>query len=306
MTLHIRTPLIKSPMLSEKTGKSVLLKLEGLQPSGSFKTRGIGALCEELKKSGVAQFVSSSGGNAGIAVAHAGKELGVPVVVVVPETTTARAKGIIASYGAEVLVQGVSWKEAHEYAESLARKSGAIVHPFDHPLLWRGNATLIDEIVSDGIRPDAVVVSVGGGGLYSGVVEGLRRNGLDDVPVIAVETEGMASFNAAIRQGTLVELEVVSGVATSLGAKKVAEQAFALQKIHPTHSVVVSDSQAVSACAQFLDDHRLLVEPACGAALAVLYENVPALTSYKTIVCIICGGSTMTADQLRAYSQSML
>jgi L-serine/L-threonine ammonia-lyase len=96
-------------------------------------------LCEELKKSGVTRFVSSSGGNAGIAVAHAGKELNVPVVVVVPETTSARAKSIIASYGAEVLVHGVSWKEAHEHAESLAAQAGAIVHPFDHPLLWKGN-----------------------------------------------------------------------------------------------------------------------------------------------------------------------
>ena len=69
-----------------------MLKLEALQPPGSFKIRGIGALCESLKREGVARFISSSGGNAGIAVAYAGKTLGVPVTVVVPETTTERAK----------------------------------------------------------------------------------------------------------------------------------------------------------------------------------------------------------------------
>jgi L-serine/L-threonine ammonia-lyase len=302
MALHIRTPTLYSQTLSAQSGKSVFLKLEALQPSGSFKTRGVGAVCEELKKSGVARFVSSSGGNAGIAVAYVGKALGVPVIVVVPETTSARAKSIIASYDAEVVVCGVSWQEAHAYAESLAAQSGALVHPFDHPLMWSGNSTLVDEIISDGVRPNAVVVAVGGGGLYSGVVEGLRRHGLVEVPVFAVETDGMASFNAAIRRGGLVELESVSGVATSLGAKKVAAQAFELQKIHPTHSLLVTDKQAVSACARFLDDHRLLVEPACGAALAVLYENNPALAAYKTIVCVVCGGSTITAEQLRTLA----
>lgn len=306
MALHIHTPLLDSPGLSALTNKKVYLKLEALQPSGSFKTRGIGAVCEELKRRGVERFVSSSGGNAGIAVAYAGKRLGVPVTVVVPETTSERAKGIIASFGAEVVVHGASWQEAHGHAESLALISGAVVHPFNHPLLWSGNATLIDEVLSEGVRPDAVIVSVGGGGLYSGVVEGLRRNRLEQVPVIAVETEGMSSFHTSITRGELVELEAVTGVATSLGAKRVAEQAFALQQVHPTHSILVSDKQAVSACVRFLDDHRLLVEPACGAALAAVYDNLPELAEYQTIVCVVCGGSTMSADQLRVYAQEML
>jgi L-serine/L-threonine ammonia-lyase len=304
MSLHVETPLIKSHLLSSRMGKEVLLKLEALQPPGSFKIRGIGALCEYLKAKEAPRFVSSSGGNAGIAVAYAGWKLGIPVTVVVPQTTTQHAQTIIKRLGAEVLVHGSSWKEANEKAEMMARESGTLVHPFDHPLLWTGYASMIDEIVGSGVQPDAVIVSVGGGGLYSGVVEGLRRNGLTSVPVIAVETEGTASFHAAITKGYLVELEAITGVATSLGAKRVASQAFELQKTHPTLSVVVSDSQAVSACAQFLDEHRLLVEPACGAALATLYDNRPPLAPFKTIVCIVCGGATVTAEQLREYSRS--
>ncbi len=303
MTLHIDTPLVESLTLSSTSGKRVYLKLEALQPSGSFKIRGIGALCEMLKREGVGRFVSSSGGNAGIAVAYAGKKLDVPVTVVVPHTTTERAKRIILSLGAEVLVHGASWNEANEMAESIAREQGALVHPFDHPLLWEGYASIIDEITNAGLRPDAIVVSVGGGGLYSGIVEGLRRNGLTSVPVLAVETEGTASFHAAIEEGKLVELEAIRGVATSLGAKKVARRAFDLQAMHPTKSVVVSDAQTVSACVRFLDDHRLLVEPACGAAIVPVYENLPEIGSYQTIVCIVCGGSTVTAEQLRAYSR---
>jgi len=282
----------------------VYVKLEALQPPGSFKIRGIGALCETLKRQGVGRFVSSSGGNAGIAVAYAGKKLDIPVTVVVPRTTTERAKSIILSLGAEVLVHGASWSEANEMAESIARRQGALVHPFDHPLLWEGYASIVDEITSAGVRPDAVVVSVGGGGLYSGIVEGLRRNGLTSVPVLAVETEGTASLHAAMKEGKLVELEAIQGVATSLGAKKVARRAFELQAQHPTQSVVVTDSKAVSACVRFLDDHRLLVEPACGAALAPVYEKLPAIEPFDTIVCIVCGGSTVTAEQLRSYALS--
>lgn len=302
MPLHIHTPLIQSQSLSHLTGKGVYLKLEALQPPGSFKIRGIGLLCERLKAQGVDRFVSSSGGNAGIAVAYAGQKLGVPVTVVVPETTTERAQSVIQSFGAEVRVHGVSWKEANEMAESFAGQGGALVHPFDHPVLWEGYASMVGEIVHAGIRPDAVIVSVGGGGLYSGVVEGLRMNGLSSVPILAVETEGTASFHSAIQANDLVELDAIRGVATTLGAKKVALNAFEAQKYHPTKSVVVSDGQAVSSCLRFLDDHRVLVEPACGAALAPLYENLPQIKPYRTIVCVVCGGATVTAEQLRALS----
>lgn len=237
-----------------------------------------------------------------MAVAYAGKKLGIPVTVVVPQTTTERAKNIIASFGAKVIVHGASWKEAHEQAELIAQGSAALIHPFDHPSLWSGYASMIDEIVSEGVRPDAIIVAVGGGGLFSGTVEGLQRNDLSGVPVIAVETEGTASFHAAITAGKPVELEAIKGIATTLGAKRVATRAFELQLQHPTMSLVVSDHEAASACATFLDEHRLLVEPACGAALAPLYGNLAELTPFKTIVCVVCGGATVTAEQIRNYA----
>ncbi|CAE6813630.1 pyridoxal-phosphate dependent enzyme [Paraburkholderia haematera] len=101
MTLHIETPLIKSRALSLKTGRTVLLKLEGLQPSGSFKLRGVGFACEEHQRRGARRFVTASGGNAGYAVAYAGRELGIPVTVVVPQTTSERARALIRGEEAE-------------------------------------------------------------------------------------------------------------------------------------------------------------------------------------------------------------
>lgn len=284
--------------------RSVWIKLDALQPPGSFKIRGIGHACETYLAQGARRFVSSSGGNAGLAVAYAGRQLGVPVTVVVPETTTERAKELLTLEKAEVIVHGSSWQEANALAQSMVGASDAFLHPFDDPLLWQGHATLIDEVFCFGLKPDAVVLSVGGGGLLSGVVEGLHRNGWSDIPVFAVETTGAASFNAAVTAGHTVELERITSIATSLGAKRVCEKALYWSKNHPIHSVVVSDQSALSACERFLTDHRILVEPACGASLAVAYEHQAELQHFKNILVVVCGGATATLDQIREWERA--
>ena len=303
MTLHIDTPLIESRSLSELTGRSVWLKLDALQLPGSFKIRGIGHACETYLAQGARRFISSSGGNAGLAVAYAGRLLRVPVTVVVPETATERAKELLFLENAEVIVHGVSWQEANDFARSLIGAADAFLHPFDDPLLWQGHATLVNEVFRSGLRPDAVVLSVGGGGLLSGVVEGLHRNGWSDIPVFAVETAGAASFHEASKAGHPVELEQITSIATSLGAKRVCEKAIQWSRDHPIHSVVVSDQSALSACEHFLTDHRILVEPACGASLAMAYENAPELERFGTVLVVVCGGATSTIDQIREWAK---
>jgi L-serine/L-threonine ammonia-lyase len=304
MPLHIQTPLVESRPLSVSAGTEVRLKLDNLQPSGSFKLRGIGHACEAYLARGARRFVSSSGGNAGLAVAYAGRLLGVPVTVVVPETTTERARALLHLEGAEVIVHGASWQEANDLARSAVGPADAFLHPFDDPLVWRGHSTIIDELVHAGARPDAIVLCVGGGGLLCGVVEGLHRHGWRDIPVIAVETEGAASFHEAVKAGHTVELDRIASVATSLGAKRICEQALRWAGLHPVHGVVVSDRSALSACERFLSDHRMLVEPACGASLAVAYERVPMLAGYRSVVVIVCGGATATIDQIRGWARS--
>lgn len=300
MTLHINTPLIESRALGAIAGCTIWLKLDALQPCGSFKLRGIGHACEVHHARGAKRFVSSSGGNAGLAVAYAGRRLGVPVLVVVPETTTERAKELLLLEGAEVIVHGSSWQEANQLAQTLTTLSDAFIHPFDDPLLWTGHATLIDEVAEAGQKPDAVVLSVGGGGLLCGVVEGLHRSGWQDVPVIAVETEGAASFRAATLAGQAVEIERISSIATSLGAKRVCDQAVRYLDEHHIESVVVSDQDSLNACERFLLDHRVLVEPACGAAISLAY-NHSALSQYNNILMVVCGGATATLAQIREW-----
>jgi len=145
--MFIETPLLESRALSQRLNKSVWLKMEAMQPTGSFKARGIGHACTVYKARGARRFVSSSGGNAGLAVAYAGRKLGVPVLVVVPETTSERAKHLIAREDAEVVVHGKSWQEANEFALASRTSADAFLHPFDDPLnSRRAGAEVVEDI----------------------------------------------------------------------------------------------------------------------------------------------------------------
>lgn len=298
MPLYINTPLLESRPLSIISGHTVWLKMEALQPSGSFKLRGISFACLAYHKRGATRFISSSGGNAGIAVAYVGRRINIPVTVVVPKTTSHQAIKLLQQEQADVIVEGESWQDANAYALSITTANAAFIHPFDDPLLWAGHATLIDEIAISGLKPDAIILSVGGGGLLAGAAIGLLRNNWSDIPIIAVETKGTASYHAAIKANQPVDIGKVSGVATSLAARKVCEQAVNVRKELTINSFLVTDEEAINACRNFLDDHRILVEPACGASLACLYEAKIEFKHYKNILVIVCGGATMTLDQL--------
>jgi L-serine/L-threonine ammonia-lyase len=272
------------------------------QPAGSFKIRGVGLLSRHAVAEGAERLVSSSGGNAGLAAAWAGRELGVQVMVVVPETTGPAVRNRLMRLGAEVRVHGAVWDVADALARELASQPGAAyVPPFDHPQLWRGHASLIVECADQGRKPDQVVVSVGGGGLMCGVLMGMHQVGWDDVPLIAVETEGAASLNAAIHHGGPVEIDGIHSLAKSLGALTVAEEAFEWTRRHEVRSVLVSDGEAVDACLRFARDHRTLVEPACGAALALAYGG--HLDKGDTLI-EVCGGAGVTLDELKRWAEA--
>ena len=299
MSLHIETPLIISDVLSDLVDKDIRLKLDALQPSGSFKIRGVGFACEYFANKGAKSFLSSSGGNAGMAVAYAGKKLGIPVKVIVPETTSTRSISLLKKDNAEVIIHGSSWLEANELAQSILTDETAFIHPFDDELLWSGHSTIIDEVKATDFKPDLIILSVGGAGLFAGVIKGLLNNKWEDTPIMAVETFGAASLNNSLKKGETVELDKISSLATSLGAKKVSEGAFKLACAHNVISVLTSDLDTLLTCENFLSDHKILVEPACGAALAPVYNQMNELEAFSKILVIVCGGSTMSIDDIR-------
>jgi L-serine/L-threonine ammonia-lyase len=280
--------------------------MEALQPTGSFKARGMGAACRAAAERGARRVICSSGGNAGYSVAFAGRQLGLAVTVVVPETTSPRAQELIRGEGAQLLIHGASWDDAHAFALELAHaEQAAYVHPFDDPQVWSGHASMIHEIAEQGVKPGAVVVSVGGGGLLCGLMEGLQTVGWTDVPVLAVETEGADSFAAAVKAGRLVTLDKITSIATTLGARTVTPRALEWTRHHPITPWVVSDRSAVNACLRFADDHRVLVEPACGAALAAGYERARPLEGRSPVVIIVCGGAGVTRELLDRWKSQV-
>eukprot|EP00607_Mallomonas_marina_P008045 CAMPEP_0182417798 /NCGR_PEP_ID=MMETSP1167-20130531/2230_1 /TAXON_ID=2988 /ORGANISM="Mallomonas Sp, Strain CCMP3275" /LENGTH=275 /DNA_ID=CAMNT_0024591569 /DNA_START=184 /DNA_END=1008 /DNA_ORIENTATION=+ len=267
---HVKTPLLNASAIRP----SLFFKLENLQQSGSFKDRGIGHMIYTLHEKGdMKKLISSSGGNAGHAVATVGQQLKIPVDVYVPITTKSMMVDKLKARGANVLVGGENWNAADVMArKALDEEEGAYyIPPYDNPLIWEGHSSIIDELQEQGVRPDCVVVSVGGGGLLCGVQQGLERLGWMSTRIVAVETEGAASFAAAKKAGSVVSLPHITSLASSLGALSVTPATLS-SPIH-THSLTVSDNEAVAACTRFANENLMLVEPACGAALAAVYSD---------------------------------
>jgi L-serine/L-threonine ammonia-lyase len=301
--LHIRTPLSLHPGLSTPT-RRIWLKLENLQPSGSFKLRGMGLLCSQAKAQGKRKVVCPSGGNAGFATAMAAAALGLKACIIVPHTTPETTRARIRKTGAEVIVHGKVWDEANQRAKALSQDADTEYVPaFDHPVLWEGHSTLIDEVLEDCPQVDALVTSVGGGGLLAGLLTGLIRHHRMDCRIITCETQGAASFAAAIEAGHPVRLPRIDTVATSLGAAKVA--AWPVRHIldFPHECVVLSDDEAIMGVVRYANDLRQLVEPACGVSLAVAYLDHPAIAEAHDVVIVVCGGVSISAQLVAGWAR---
>ncbi|WP_192558364.1 pyridoxal-phosphate dependent enzyme [Pseudomonas allokribbensis] len=301
--LHIRTPLILHPTLST-TSRRIWLKLENLQPCGSFKLRGMGLLCSQAVAQGKRKVVCPSGGNAGLATAVAAVSLGLQACIVVPHTTPEATRARIRRTGAEVIVHGKVWDEANQRARELASAADTEYVPaFDHPVLWQGHSTMIDEILEDCPQVDTVVTSVGGGGLLAGILTGLLRHDRRDCRIITCETQGAASFAAAVQAGHPVRLSKIDTVATSLGAAQVAE--WPVQHIgeFDHECLVLSDDDAIMGVVRYASDLRQLVEPACGVSLAVAYLDHPALAGARDVVIVVCGGVSISAQLVAGWAR---
>ncbi|CAK7220555.1 catabolic L-serine/threonine dehydratase [Sporothrix curviconia] len=341
----VETPCLYSTALSKTAGCNIYLKLENHQPSGSFKSRGIGNLmvraaakASELSGGQASvHFYCSSGGNAGLACATAARGLGSPATIVVPTSTSPYMVGKLREICDDVRVHGANWAAADQHLrEEVMGKAvpGVVtpvyVPPFDHPDIWDGAASLVEEVSRQlpvGVHPDAFVCSVGGGGLLCGLMQGMEqvygKEAAYATKMLAVETAGAESLAASVAAGELVTLPGISSIATSLGCSRVAEQTYQWYCQRPKAVVpeVVSDAAAVDAIVHFLDDTRLLVEPACGAALAPLYTKASPDSSMSllrqslgagmsdvawaehNVVMVVCGGSNISLDILAGFRE---
>lgn len=275
-------------------------------------------------------FFSSSGGNAGLACVYAAKAVGRPATVVVPLSAAPATIEKLKVAGAEDVIQvGPTWKEADAHLrevvmagfESLGGGRKAVyVPPFDHQLLWEGHSILVDEVRQDmehrGVKdpPSALVCSVGGGGLFCGVMEGVQRqSGWQDTTVVAVETEGASSLAQSVAAGELVTLPGITSEAKSLGAVRPATHAFELAsagaKTGRVKTAVLSDADAARGCWELADAHRLLVELACGVNIALCFNGQlekalgRKVEQDETIVLVVCGGCLVDAEMVAGWKQ---
>lgn len=271
---------------------------------------------------GSVHFYCSSGGNAGLACATAAVALAKPCTIVVPNSTSAFMVDKLRALGAEVKQIGAHWAEAdaHLRQQLLAHDPiGVYIPPFDHPHIWEGASSIVTELVPQmkvfGVAPDGIVCNCGGGGLLNGIMEGLEqvRDWNVKPQVLAMETVGADSLNASVKAGKLVTLDRITSIATSLGATTVSRRTFDWSKEEHLTSAVVTDTEAVMGTVRLANDTRLLVEVACGASVAPVYNGglrnwlgeglADEEWSKKNVVIIVCGGSHISLDILKGYQE---
>jgi threonine dehydratase len=205
------TPVIAAPQL----GPSVSVKLETVQPTGSFKVRGgLAAVSATLERDPGRAVVASSAGNHGLGLAYAASKLGATVTVVVPTGASAAKVSALRQFDVRLVLHGEGYREAETHALALAEhQGGRYVSPYNDPDVIAGQSTLARELLEQVPDLGTVVVPCGGGGLLSGIVLGLAGT---DVRIVGVESEASPSMSAALAAGAVVPIEVEPTVADGL------------------------------------------------------------------------------------------
>ena len=281
---HVRrTPLLQA----EIAGTSVWLKLEQLQVTGSFKARGAANAVLSLPTRPPA-VVAASGGNHGLAVAHAAAAAGIAATVVVPESVPDAKARLLAASGASVVRHGDQYAEAEAHARHLATALHApFIHAYADLDVIAGQGTVAREILEDiGDRCDALLVAVGGGGLISGCATACRDSG---TRVVGVEPEGAPTLRAALDAGVPVQVEVNSITASALGARITGALNLAIAREAVDGVVLVTDADILSARDLLWETCRIAVEPAGAAGLAAILQG--AVDADASCI-VLCGANT--------------
>lgn len=294
---HVRrTPVTTLEASAFGTPGPLTLKLEHLQHTGSFKARGafnrVLAARErgELTDAGV---VAASGGNAGLAVAHAAATVGVPAEVFVPATAPAVKVARLGALGATVRQEGREYAEAYEAALARAAVSGALFcHAYDQPDVCAGQGTLALELAEQAPDVDTVVVAVGGGGLMAGVAAALEGR----ARVVGVEPASIPTLHDALAAGRPVDVAVSGVAADSLGARRLGDIAFDVAVRCGVRSGLVSDDAIMAARRLLWQQCRLAVEHGAATALAALLEGAYAPRPDESVAVVLCGANTDPSD----------
>jgi threonine dehydratase len=282
-----RTPVIRLPPNETGLEHPLALKLEQMQVTGSFKARGAfnRILSGKVPAAGV---VAASGGNHGLAVAHAARELKIRAEIFVPEITPEAKRARITATGAALIIGGGAYDEARQASEARAAETGALViHAYDQEDVLAGQGTVGLEFEEDAPELTHVVVAAGGGGLYGGVASWYR----DRVAMVIVEPEECPTLFIAGMMGQPVDVPSGGVAADSLGARRAGALAFDIMMQQGARSVVLQDSAIRRAQGWLWQRLRLVAEPGGAAALAAVLEGAFAPPRGARIGVVVCGAN---------------
>jgi threonine dehydratase len=298
------TPVETSRPLSERVGGPVALKCENLQRAGSFKIRGayvrISRLTDADRARGV---VAASAGNHAQGVALAARLLGCRSTVFMPDGAPIPKVQATKAYGAEVRFAGVTVDEALRAAESFAAETGAVlIHPFDHPDIVAGQGTVGLEILEQCPEVRTIVVSVGGGGLVSGIaaaVKGVR----DDVRVVGVQAAGAAAYPPSLASGHPVALDSMATIADGIAVGCPGKLTYRMVRELVDDIVTVSEEALSQALLLCLERGKLVVEPAGVASVAALMDRPQSFE--PPVLAVLSGGNIDPVLLLRVLRHGM-
>lgn len=292
---HVRrTPLLDAgPLPGGEPGSRLLLKLENLQVTGSFKARGATNKVLTLSQEQVSRgLVTASGGNHGLGVAFAGRLAGAPVTIYLPSNVPPAKTGKLERWGARLRWQGAVWDEANAGALEAAEREGlTYVHPFADPEVIAGQGTLALEALEDAPGIDLWLVAIGGGGLIAGVgaaVRGLKPGSR----VIGVEPLGAPTLHASLAAGRVVELPAISTAANTLAPRRSDEMNFAIIRETVERVVLVSDEEMLDAARWLWFETGIAAELSGAAAVAALRAGRVPLAGVRSVCAIVCGAGT--------------
>jgi threonine dehydratase len=279
----------RTPVVELDVGdRAVTLKLELLQHTGSFKARG--ALNRLLTAASPGdRVIAASGGNHGLAVAWAARQLGMRAEVYVPDPTPAVKVDRLREYGAHVVVGGAFYADALAASAARAAETGAlVVHAYDDPEVVAGQGTVAVELTEQVPDVDVVVVAVGGGGLVGGITTWLTGS---RARVVAVEPERIPTLHAALAAGRPVDVDVGGVAADSLGARRIGGHGFDAAVAGAVDAVLVPDDAIVAARRWLWNEARIAAEPGGATALAALLTGAHRPRLGERTAVVVCGGN---------------
>src|SRR6056297_1326886 len=287
----IKTDLDKSRTFSKMSGNEVYLKLENLQRTGSFKIRGaynkICSLTDEEKQNGV---VAASAGNHAQGVALAAAKMGIKSTIVMPEGAPIAKINATQGYGADVILKGESYDEAHKEEERFSCENGAVIIPaFNDIDVIAGQGTIGLEILEDLPDVDIVITPVGGGGLLSGVAAALKELN-PDIKVIGVEAANAACMAESMKLGCPAHLKNVDTIADGIAVKYPGELTYKIISEYVDEIVTVEEEEIAHAISLLMERAKLIVEGAGATTLAAVLNNKIKVKG-KKIAAVLSGGN---------------